>query len=169
MLAKSILISLLNYNYEANEQVLRQVEALTGDALNADANISYGSVFELVRHMADTEWSWRRIARGEPAQQLLWEVEDLSDVPALRRFLAEEQTRAVAYVEGLSEDELDRSVSLGSNQDDEPSAARVWQILVHLLNHSTHHRAELSRQLAEVGHPVGENDIDYLGYAVRSY
>ena len=57
MLAKSILISLLNYNYEANEQVLRQVEALTGDALNADANISYGSIFELVRHMADTEWS----------------------------------------------------------------------------------------------------------------
>ena len=169
MLAKSLLISFLNYNYEANDQILRRVAALSDDEQRCAADLSHGSVFDLVRHMADTEWSWRRIARGEKAQQFLWEVESVAAVAALRRFLAEEQTRAIAYVEGLSEDELDRDVDLGSGQEGQPSHARVWQILLHLLNHSTHHRAELSRRLAELKHPVDENDIDYLDFAIRSH
>lgn len=167
MLAKSILLSLVNYNFAANDQVLHRVEALSGDGLIGAADLSHGSVFELVRHMADTEWSWRRIARREPADRMLWEVEAVPDVPALRRFLAEEQTRAVAWVEGLSEAELQGEVTIGSAQSDGPAVVRVWQILLHLLNHSTHHRAELSRRLAELGHPVGENEIEYLEFALH--
>lgn len=169
MLAKSLLISFLNYNYEANEQILRRVGELNADEQRRAVDVSHGNVFDLVRHMADTEWSWRRIARGEIAQQFLWEVESVPDIGALRRFLAEEQTRAIAYVESLSENDLDRDVELGSSQEGQPSHARVWQILLHLLNHSTHHRAELSRRLADLQHPVAENDIDYLDFAIRSH
>lgn len=167
MLAKSILVSFLNYNFAANDQVLRRVEALVGDALIGAADLSHGSVFELVRHVADTEWSWRRIARGEPAERMLWEVEAVPDVPALRRFLVEERARAVAWVEGLSEGDLEKEVAIGSSPSDRPTFVRVWQILLHLLNHSTHHRAELSRRLAELGHPVGENEIEYLEFALQ--
>lgn len=168
MQAKDIFVSLLNYNDAANDHILKRMGALSPEALWASADLSYSSLFELARHVADAEWSWRRVVRGEPAQQLLWEVEDVSDVPSLRRFLAGEHTRTLAYLSALTDDALDRDVVLGSAPDQTARTVKVWQILLHHLNHSTHHRVELSRRLAELGQPVDEHDLDYLDFALQS-
>jgi uncharacterized damage-inducible protein DinB len=71
MNAKEILILFLEYNYWANEHILRYVEQLTSDQLHATARIRHGSAFDLVRHMLDTEWSWRLFASGGVGQKYL--------------------------------------------------------------------------------------------------
>ena len=51
------------------------------------------------------------------------------------------------YVRSLSEADLEQAVDYGTAQGGEPQYANVWQILLHVVNHSTHHRTELSRYL----------------------
>jgi uncharacterized damage-inducible protein DinB len=161
MIAKDILVSFLEYNYSANEHMLEQVEQLTPDQLHAVTKISHGTAFDLVRHMLDTEWSWRLFARGEAGQKYLWEVEQIPDLPAVRRFWVAERTRMLEYVSSLSEADLDRAVDYGTAQGGQPRYSKVWQILLHVVNHSTHHRSELSRYLEDCGHPVDERDLDF--------
>lgn len=164
MVAKDILLSFLEYNYQADEHILQHIEQLTSEQVHGKVTISHETAFDLVRHMADTEWSWQLFARGEAGQKYLWEVEDIPDLPALRRFWSVERVRMLAYVHLLSDADLEHAVDYGTAQGNQPHVAKVWQILLHVVNHSTHHRSELSRYLNASGHPIDEQSIDYMSF-----
>jgi uncharacterized damage-inducible protein DinB len=150
--AKTILLAFLQYNHWANQNILRHVEQLSHPQLHATAKISYETTFDLLRHILDTEWGWRLIAAGQPAQSFLWEVEDLSDLPAIGRACSAEHTRLLDFVHALSPAGLQRQPN---------NSLTVWQILIHIANHSTHHRSELSRYLEACGHPIPEDELDF--------
>jgi uncharacterized damage-inducible protein DinB len=40
-----------------------------------------------------------------------------------------------------------------------PDAQPLWQILAHLFNHATHHRAEVAAMLTMLGHSPGDIDM----------
>ena len=149
---KTILLTFLQYNQWANENTLRHVEQLSHPQLHAPANISYETTFDLLRHILDTEWGWRLIAGGESAQSFLWEVEDLSDLTGIRRSWSAEYRRMLDFIHSLSAADLQRRPN---------DSLTVWQILMHIVNHSTHHRSELSRYLEECGHPIPEEELDF--------
>jgi uncharacterized damage-inducible protein DinB len=163
--AKIVLSSLLKYNYWANERLLQQVEQLSPSQLQAVSKLSHGTAFDLLRHMLDTEWSWRLFASGGAGQQYLWEVEDILDLPAVRRFWPAEHARLLEYVHALAAADLVREVDYGTAQGGPPYYAQVWQIIIHLVNHSTHHRSELSRYLDDCGAPIG--DLDFVSFVTR--
>ena len=167
MLAKDILVSFLEYNYQADAHLLQHIQRLTPEQLQAAAKISHGTAFDLVRHILDSEWSWRLFASGGAGQQYLWEVEDISDLGALQRFWSAERHRMLDYVRSLSEADLEQAVDYGTAQGGEPQHAKVWQILLHVVNHSTHHRTELSRYLKDCGHPIDEQDLDFGSFVAR--
>jgi len=167
MLAKDILVSFLEYNYQADAHLLQHIQRLTPEQLQAAAKISHGTAFDLVRHILDSEWSRRLFASGGAGQQYLWEVEDISDLVALQRFWSAERQRMLDYVRSLSEADLEQAVDYGTAQGGEPQYANVWQILLHVVNHSTHHRTELSRYLNDCGHPIDEQDLDCGNFVAR--
>jgi uncharacterized damage-inducible protein DinB len=86
MVAKDLLLTFLEYSHRANEHVLAKVKRLTPAQLHAPAQVSHGNAFDLVRHMLDSEWSWRLFASGGAGQKYLWEVEAVPDIPAKERF-----------------------------------------------------------------------------------
>jgi uncharacterized damage-inducible protein DinB len=157
--------------WDAREQAVRRIgeigRPLTLAQLQAAAKISHETAFDLVRHMLDTEWSWRLFASGSAGQQYLWKVEDISNLPALQRFWSAERDRMLDYVHSLSEADLERAVEYGTAQGGKPQHAKVWQILLHVVNHSTHHRTELSRYLEDCGHPIDEQDLDFGSFVAR--
>ncbi|MEZ4859873.1 MAG: hypothetical protein R3C14_01125 [Caldilineaceae bacterium] len=70
-------------------------------------------------------------------------------------------------VDTLSEEALAETIDVGTAQGGSPRYVRRWQIFLHLVNHSTHQRSELSRYLEACGHPVAERDLDFLNFVVR--
>jgi uncharacterized damage-inducible protein DinB len=168
MIAKDMLLSFLEYNYQADMHVVEHLEQLTPQQLHTVTTLSHATAFDLVRHMLDTEWSWRLFASGGAGQQYVWDIEELPDLPALRRFWSAERDRMLMYVGSLSEADLERVVDYGTAQGGQPQYAKVWQILLHVVNHSTHHRNELSRLLQEAGYPVAEQDLDYVSFIART-
>jgi uncharacterized damage-inducible protein DinB len=161
MTSKEMLLAFLEYNFSADERICQKVAQLAPEQLHTLAAISHGTAFNLVRHILDTEWSWRLFAAGEGGQKYLWEVEDIPDLPAIQRFWSEEKARMLAFAGSLSEADLGRSVDYGTAQGGQPRFLSVWKILLHVVNHGTHHRSELSRYLEQCGYPVEEQDLDF--------
>ena len=163
MLVKTLLQAFLEYNYQSNAFVVQALAALTSDQLIQTHDISHGTVLELARHMADTEWSWRLYADGGTGDKYLWDVEDISDLTKLAQVWGAEREQMLAYIDTLSEEDLAEIVELSPT-------FRVprWQIFVHLVNHSTHHRSELSQYLAQCGHPVSEEALNFIKFPVFS-
>ena len=64
-----------------------------------------------------------------------------------------------AFLAGLADDELARSVQLTDRQGTTHSFA-IWHMLMHLILHSMQHRSEAAAILTKVGQSPG--DLDFL-------
>lgn len=155
------ILELFTYNDWATQRILACVEQLAPEQLTAPANLDHNSAFQTLLHMVDVEWSWRLMAQKIPATALLWEVEDLPDLPSIRAFWHTEQAVRLAYVQALDEQALNAEVEYGSAQGHAPQSAKRWHILTHLVNHGTQHRTELARYLTDCGHSPG--DLSLIG------
>ncbi len=66
------------------------------------------------------------------------------------------------YLDGLDDSGLERVVRYRSTLDTREHATPLWQILLHLVNHGTQHRAEAGAELTRLGFSPG--DVDYIVY-----
>jgi len=150
------ILDLLAYNRWATARILQQVEQLPEHQLRAAATLDHGSAWQTLLHLVDVEWSWRLMAQRIPAATVLWEVEDLGDLARVQAFWRTEETALVAYVQTLDEVQLNAPVEFGTPQGWPARQAKLWQILTHIVNHSTQHRTELARYLTDCGHSPGD-------------
>lgn len=150
------ILDLLRYNRWANGQILEQMQQLTLAQLMAPANLDHGSAFQTLQHALDVEWSWRLMAQQIPAPKLLAEVADISTLAAITEYWEREASELQIFVQGLDEQKLNSLVDYGTPQGWPARRAKVWQILAHIVDHSTQHRTELARYLTDLGHSPGD-------------
>lgn len=150
------MLDLLAYNRWANAQIVRQLEQVAHGQLRATANLDHGSAWQTLLHLVDVEWSWRLMAQRIPATTVLWAVADLADLVRVQTFWHTEEQALLTYVQSLDEAMLNSPVEFGTPQGWPPRQAKRWQILVHIVNHSTQHRTELARYLTDSGHSPGD-------------
>jgi uncharacterized damage-inducible protein DinB len=150
------------FNQWANQRILIQMAKLSEAELKQPDQVNHGSAFQLLLHTLDSEWGWRIICQDGVATPLLWEVEELPDLDSVVRFWQVEHEQLIAYVQGLSDDGLDREIDLGAIFGQQSQSVKVWHLLTHILYHSNNHRSEFARYLTEREHSPG--DIDFLDY-----
>ncbi len=156
---RDTLLDLIRYNEWANGRILDTIARLPPQQLTASAALDHDTPWQTLLHLVDVEWSWRLIAQGIPAPQLLWEVESFADLAQLKSYWLGEQATLRAYVQSLDAAALSTPLTLGTAPDGSPRSAKRWHILAHLLNHSTQHRTELARYLTDSGHSPGDLDL----------
>lgn len=156
---RETLLDLIHYNEWANGQILATIERLPPQQLTTPAALDHGTAWQTLLHLVDVEWSWRLIAQGIPAPQMLWEVETFADLAQLKTYWQSEEATLRAYVQSLDTAALNAPIALGTTEDGAPKQAKRWHILAHLLNHSTQHRTELARYLSACGHSPGDLDL----------
>ncbi|MFN8444765.1 MAG: DinB family protein [Caldilineaceae bacterium] len=162
-MTQSDLLTILQHHYWANHRILECATQVSVEQLMQAANFDHESAFQTLRHMLDVEWSWRLMAQRVLATELLWNLEDLSDLEKLKAFWRLEQETMVAYVRSMDEATINSNVEFGTPQGRPPQSAKLWQIVVHLAVHGTHHRSELARYFTDCGHSPGDiNFMDFL-------
>jgi uncharacterized damage-inducible protein DinB len=147
---------LYDYNYWANRRYFTAAEALTEQQLRRSQGHSWDSIYAVLLHMLSAEWIWLRRWNGESPRSLL-RPEDFPDLPAIRKRWDGLEMEMRAFVAAQTGASLQKELAY-TNTRGENFHLPLWQMMLHVANHNTHHRGELAAMFAlmNVPHPEDE-------------
>jgi uncharacterized damage-inducible protein DinB len=159
------LVTLFEYNQWANERILRHAARVSPGQLTTPGTLSHDSLLKTLIHLADVDWSWRLACQtgAQPADYIT--EAQCPDIPALRKFWRGEMAEMLIYVRSLSDEQANGKVRYTIPRGTKLRTKTLWHVLVHVVNHGTHHRGEIGRYIAECGHSPG--DLDFLNYVSK--
>ena len=161
MLAKEILLTLIDYDDWATVRIMELAAELPPEQLHAPAEASHGSLHALLFHIVRTTNLWRCLLQtGQPPAESL-QIAKFPDVSALKELWLWESERLREAVARLSPAELAQEVSVLDRRGDEQHLI-AWHMLAQALLHAMQHRSEAAALLTKYGHSPG--DIDFIFY-----
>ncbi len=159
MLTPSYLKALFSYNRWANRRALVDARRLSPEQFTRDQGHSWGSIRDVLVHMMGAEWIWLERCQGR-SPSALPDGAGFPDVDALEERWQAVHRDLVNHVQAQTDDSLQEVISYTTTGGRRFSLPR-WQILVHVANHSTHHRGELAAMFALLDVPHQEEDWYY--------
>lgn len=141
--------TLYNYNRWANARVLEAAAKLNPEQYTRDLSNSFHSIHDTLTHILGAEWIWLRRWLGESPKALL-NPADFPDLAALRAKWLDVEREQMAFVNGLTDAQLNASVSY-LNTKGQTWTYPLWQMLQHLVNHSSYHRGQVTTMLRQLG------------------
>ena len=155
---KSDVLMLYDYNCWANQRILAAAAQVSEENFITPASPNLGSLRSTLVHMLGAEWVWRTRCQEDISPSALLAEADFPTLTLLReRWQTEEQTMR-AYLHNLSDQKFGQSIHYKSLAG-KPHTTILWQILAHLVNHGTQHRAECAARLTDLGHSPGDMDM----------
>jgi uncharacterized damage-inducible protein DinB len=144
------------YCYWANHRYLGVAEALDDERLHRSQGHSWGDVHSVLVHMMSSETVWFRRWHGESPSGHL-DPQDFPSIAALRDRWAQVESDMRSFIAGQTEAGLVAELAY-ANFRGERFRVPLWQMLMHVVNHETHHRGELAAMFAlmDVPHPEDE-------------
>jgi uncharacterized damage-inducible protein DinB len=155
------IVTMYDYNYWATRRIVGAAAQLTTAQFTAPTPLSWGSVRDVLTHVLGAEWIWRLRCQEGLAPTKLLDPAEFPNLDALLARWAAEETAMRAYVAGLTDAALNSPVTY-RNTAGQPFESVLWQILLHVVNHGTQHRAEVAHVLTSLAHSPG--DIDFIVY-----
>jgi uncharacterized damage-inducible protein DinB len=148
-----------NYHFAENRKVWEHVASLTFEQFTQKVDYSRGSVREQVVHLLDAEDMWFSELRGVAPAEPLAETVETDDRDTIRAHWDRVEGDIRAYLAGLQDEML---FSKPITEPEEDKDLIVWQVLLHVANHATDHRAQLLKVLHDLG--VETKSQDYIFY-----
>ncbi len=155
------------FDHWANTHVATLLAQLPREVIEADSARFYsGSAWTLLRHMVDVEWSWLRCCQLLDMKDWVWDIYPMETLDEMLAFLAEEYPRVIAYVETLTDADLEEMIPFPSDKEGNERQRTRGDVMLHLLNHGTEHRGDLAHFLTD--HNLSPGDLDYLDWLTRT-
>lgn len=152
------------YHFALNRKIWDVcIVPLTDEQFTRKVNYSVGSVRNQVVHVLNIDDRWFSGLRGEPVPGFLNPVH-FYQRPIIRAKWDGVEARMRAYLDQLQDANLMTQPFLA--QDKDPTA--LWQILLHVANHGTDHRAQLLRILHDLGATTFPQDYIIYTWEHRS-
>lgn len=158
------------YNAWMNTRLYAAARQLPADELTRDRGAFFGSILGTLNHLvvADTIWL-KRFATHPARHSALDPVRALPMPAALDQivfadFTALSEHRAMLdemitrWVEALTEDDLGHVLHY-TNTRGEHFQRELFDLLMHVFNHQTHHRGQATTLLTQAGVDVGVTDL----------
>lgn len=145
---KKYFLKLYQYNFWANKRVL---SALTSQSVSDE------KILSIMGHVVAAQYLWlHRIEGLPPAEVKLWGTYSLSQLESMAEEIG---TRWLKFVE--STDDFNRELTY-KNYTNDPYINNVEMIMIHLVNHSSYHRAQIALLLRQKGfEPINTDFITY--------
>ncbi|MGD0694034.1 MAG: DinB family protein [Terriglobia bacterium] len=149
--------ALYDYNRWANEQTLDAAAALNEEQFTRDLGNSFRSVRDTLAHILAAEWIWLERWKGNSPKTLL-EAADFPGVEALKTRWDEVESDRAAFIRTAAASRLEEVISY-VNTRGQTFAYPLWQMMIHVLNHSTYHRGQITTLLRQLGSKPASTDL----------
>lgn len=154
---KDLLLLMLGYNRWRNQLLREKAAGLDAESLSAPRPFPSGSLIGTFVHSMGAEQIWTQRLRGV-APTAFPKPEDFAGLDALSARWQVVETDLSALVEGLDEAGLER-VNEYRRLNGDLLRNRVWEVILHVVNHGTQHAAEIGAMLTELGRSPGDIDL----------
>lgn len=155
------------YHFTENRTLWeRYVMQLSAAQFTQPVTYSHGSVRDQIVHLIDVDDVWfselRGVVPAEPLPSVPVDGDHTRDRAIIRAHWDRVEQQMRAYLAELRDDQLhDRPIQ----EPEEDKNLIVWQVLLHVVNHGTDHRAQLLRFLNDLGIKTTAQDYIFYVYA----
>ncbi len=151
---------LYDYNRWANRHTLAAAGNLGADAFTRAMGNSFSSVRDTLAHILSGEWIWLERWQGR-FPTALFDAADFPKVQSLESRWETVKQNQTQFIQALTPQRLSEDLAY-LNRSGQRYSYPLWQQMVHVVNHSSYHRGQVTTLLRQLG---GEAvATDFLAY-----
>lgn len=151
---------LYDYHFAENRKIWNYIMDLSQEDFVKPVEYSIGSVRDQVVHLADVDDVWFSDLRAAEGPSAWLEPMSSADRQQIRAGWDRVEAGMRQYLNTLQDEMLPDKPLSGEDAD-----LMVWQVLLHVINHGTDHRAQILRLLNDLGQRTGPQDLVFHIYA----
>jgi len=142
-------VGLYEYNALADRRMLEAASALTREQFTKPLGSSFSSVRDTVVHIYGVEWLWLERFQGR-SPAVIPDDKAFADIAKLKTSWSAFEIILLNFVRRLTQEDLDRvmeykTMKYGVYRNP------LWQSMLHLVNHGTYHRGQVTTMLRQLG------------------
>jgi len=157
MLSNDDVGRLFEYTVWANHRIMRAVATLGLDEFKRDLGSSHGGIRGTLGHMLGAEWLWLERWKGVSPPALPDEAEFPTVVALRDRWTRIEEHRA-AWFGSLKDGAVAETIRYKTTAG-RAFEAPLWQLVQHVVNHSTYHRGQVTTLLRQLKAKAVSTDL----------
>lgn len=143
------MVELYEYNAWADRRALEASKALSKEQFSKPLGSSFPSVRDTLGHICGVEWLWLERFQGR-SPSAIPDAQEFDDIAGLAARWSNLEPALLNFVRGLRESDLDRvmeykTMKFGTYRNP------LWQSMLHLVNHGTYHRGQITTLLRQLG------------------
>jgi uncharacterized damage-inducible protein DinB len=154
--------TLARYNRWMNERLYALCDAIPDEERRRDRGAFFRSIHGTLDHLVYSDLAFLSRFTGDPPEVPPLGVElhaSWSELSAVRTKL---DARLDAWASGLADAWLAAPFTFTSRVDGVTRTLPAWVLVVHLFNHQTHHRGQLTTLLSQMGRDPGITDLSFM-------
>jgi uncharacterized damage-inducible protein DinB len=143
------MLTLYEYNAWADRRALEAAGALSKEQFVKPLGSSFSSVRDTLAHIFGAEWIWLERFEGRSPSSFP-DTTGLDDIEKLKARWNEFEPGLLNFARGVTQDRLDRVMEYKTMKFGVYSNP-LWQSMLHLVNHGTYHRGQITTMLRQLG------------------
>jgi uncharacterized damage-inducible protein DinB len=159
---KVMLQTLCRYNHWMNEKLYAVCATMPDELRKENKGAFFGSMHGTLNHLLLADRIWLGRFTGEAFKARSLDEELYSDFAMLRQERAKTDAAIGAWLDALSEEELAAPFTYTMMTNPQQITQPLWQAALHLFNHQTHHRGQITTLMEQAGYDSGITDLLWM-------
>ena len=151
--------TLNRYNRWMNEKLYATGAAMSDEERKHDFGAPFRSIHGILNHLLLTDRMWLGRFKAQPFPARSLDQELYSNFEELRAERCKTDDEIEAWVVSLDEQALPAPFTFTSFSIPQTATLLLWQTALHLFNHQTHHRGQITALIEASGHDCGVTDL----------
>lgn len=157
---------MFEYHSWANRTILGRIHELPSTVLHQEVNSSFPTIAHVLSHIYAVDTMWYMVLTGTEMPEALQACIPLNSqvLDSVEEYGIAYDALTAQYREWLqSEPEWEQTLLL-NNPFAAPRHTHLSEIMLHVVNHGTYHRGNVSTMLRQLGHASIQNDYSLFWY-----
>ena len=150
------------YNQWMNEKLYRVCADIPDEDRKRDLGAFFKSIHGTLNHLLYGDKAWMGRFRRKPFPVTVIGQTLYEDFEELRADRQETDQQILEWSQNLSSEWLELPFEYTSNVDGKTRVLPTWILVMHLFNHQTHHRGQVTTLIKQLGREPGITDLPWL-------
>lgn len=162
MITAAFCSTMAQYNEWMNTRLYALCARLPAGDLHEDRGAFFRSIYLTLNHIAYADLAFLSRFTGDPAEVPDLGVDLFGGFDRLAKERVSLDARLLRWADALTPEWLAQPLTYTSKVDGNVRTLPRWTLVVHLFNHQTHHRGQVTTLLTQHGHDIGSTDLPFM-------